>query len=646
MKYTPPVTASFPNFLVRLSRRQKNFLMLSFDSVALSGAVWLAYSLRLNTFQWPDRVEWFVILSAAVTAIPVFIRMGLYRSVIRYLPERAVWTIASAVGLATLIWVGILFMLEVSRLGTVPRSVPVIYAILAIWVIGGSRFIAKALLWSPFRNSYSGAVAIYGAGAAGTQLANALHEEHQKFVAAFLDDEPTLKGMEIGGTRIYPPSELPNLIKRFGIGEVIVCIPSLSPAKRQKIITALSTHAITISALPAINGPASGRGLISQIHEVDINDILGRSSVPADPELLGKMLKGRSILVTGAGGSIGSELSELIVKWEPRKLILLEANEFMLYQIERKLKMQSNGPVLPVLGSVSDKALVQRIFSGEAIQVVFHAAAHKHVPLVEANALEGVRNNVFGTRTIARIACDAGVEHFVLISSDKAVRPASVMGATKRWAELVIGQLARRAVAQHTGQKFCSVRFGNVLASNGSVVPLFREQIAQGGPVTITDNEMTRYFMSIHEAAELIVQAGALSEGGDTFILEMGEPMRIRDLAENMIHLSGATIKDKNTPNGDIAITVIGRRPAEKLNEELFYDPRSAKPTRFPKILRAPGDRRVGDQLDEELENLAAALKNQNEVELRRILFGFLSPPKPIAGENAKIIPIGLAKDA
>ncbi|HHS82811.1 MAG TPA: polysaccharide biosynthesis protein, partial [Devosia sp.] len=449
----------------------------------------------------------------------------------------------------------------------------------------------------------------------------------------------------IGGTRIYPPGELANLIRQLGIQEVIICMPSLSAAKRQNIITDLSTHGIAIRSLPPLNDLASGRVLISQLHEVDIGDILGRSSVPADPELLDTMLNGRSILVTGAGGSIGSELCELIARWSPRKLILLEASEFMLYQIERKLKKQYDIPIVPILGSVSDEALVNRIFGTESVQAVFHAAAHKHVPLVEANALEGVRNNVFGTRTIARAAYEAGVEHFVLISSDKAVRPANVMGATKRWAELVIGQLARRAIAEETGQKFCSVRFGNVLASNGSVVPLFKEQIAQGGPVTITDNEMTRYFMSIHEAAELIVQAGALSQGGDTFILEMGEPMRIRDLAENMIRLSGATVRSEENPGGDIAITVIGRRPAEKLSEELFYDPDSVRPTRFPKILRAPGDHRINERLNEELEKLARALKEQNEVELRKILFEFLSGRQPGTGD-AKIVPISRAKDA
>lgn len=632
-------------FAAHLPRRQKNAIMLAFDFVVLSTAVWVAYSLRLSTIRFPDPVEWFVILTAPATAIPVFIRMGLYRAVIRYLPERAFWTIASSVGLATLAWVAVLFMLEISRLGTVPRSVPIIYAILAILVIGGSRFLAKAFLWSPFRAARSGTVAIYGAGASGTQLANALHEEHQKFVGAFLDDDPALHGMEIGGTRIYPPGELATLIKQLGIQEVIICMPSLSAAKRQNIITDLSTHGVPIRSLPPLKDLASGRVLISQLHEVDIGDILGRSSVPADPELLDTMLNGRSILVTGAGGSIGSELCELIARWSPRKLILLEASEFMLYQIERKLKKQYDIPIVPILGSVSDEALVSRIFSTEAIQAVFHAAAHKHVPLVEANALEGVRNNVFGTRTIARAAYEAGVEHFVLISSDKAVRPANVMGATKRWAELVIGQLARRAIAEETGQKFCSVRFGNVLASNGSVVPLFKEQIAQGGPVTITDNEMTRYFMSIHEAAELIVQAGALSQGGDTFILEMGEPMRIRDLAENMIRLSGATVRSEENPGGDIAITVIGRRPAEKLAEELFYDPESVRPTRFPKILRAPGDRRVNEQLNTELEKLARALREQNEVELRKILFEFLARRQPGTGD-AKIVPISRAKDA
>jgi len=607
--------------ILKLSRPMKRLIMLVFDFIVLSFSVWAAYSLRLNILLVPDTTQILVIMLAPVAAIPVFIRLGLYRSVIRFLPGRALWTMAQAIGLATLIWVGVLFAIEVSRLGTVPRSVPIIYAIIALMIIGSSRFAAKYLLWPPTRRGFSGQAIIYGAGKAGAQLAEALHQEKSKFVAAFIDDDPSLHGGEVQGIRVYPPSRLPQLVETIGVEEIILSMPSINSARRQTIISQLSQYKLKIRALPALADLASGRYLISQVREIEIGDILGRSSVPADPELLQKMIEGRSILVSGAGGSIGSELCRLIVKWSPRKLVLLEANEFSLYQIERELKKHTQMQISPVLGSAADQSLVKRTLERENVQVVFHAAAHKHVPLVEANALEGVRNNVFGTKTIAETSFACGVESFVLISTDKAVRPSNVMGATKRWAELIIKDIAERARKNATGQKFCSVRFGNVLGSNGSVVPLFKEQISQGGPVTITDEEMTRYFMSIHEAAELIVQAGALSRGGDIFILEMGEPIRIRDLAENMIGLAGLGIKSDKNPNGDIEISIIGRRPGEKTHEELFYDPDSAKPTRRPKILRAVQPEKLSSSLKPQLQKLVKAFEEHDENAVRKILF-------------------------
>jgi FlaA1/EpsC-like NDP-sugar epimerase len=378
---------------------------------------------------------------------------------------------------------------------------------------------------------------------------------------------------------------------------------------------------VKVRTLPSLREIASGKYQVNQLREIDIDDLLGRSSVPADPGLLQQMIAGRTILVSGGGGSIGSELCRIIARLEPKALVILEANEFALYQIERTLSRDPALRVVPVLGSVTDESLVRRILRAENIEVVFHAAAHKHVPLLEANVLEGVRNNVFGTRTLVRCAFEAGVRDFVLISSDKAVRPTNVMGATKRWAELITRQFGDRATAERDGQRFSAVRFGNVLGSNGSVVPLFREQIANGGPVTLTDERMTRYFMSIHEAAELIVQAGALSEGGDIFLLEMGQPVKIRDLAENMIRLAGLSLRSPQEPAGDIEISVTGIRPGEKLYEELFYDETQATRTRQPKILRAKMARRSNFDLDVALAELQAALEAADEAEVRRILF-------------------------
>lgn len=600
-------------------------MLVSFDIAALSFCVWAAYSLRLSTWLFPDFNQWLVIAAAPLASIPVFVRFGLYRSVIRYLPERAFWTIANAVIVGTLFWVGVLFALEMSRMGTVPRSVPAIYCVLAILIIGGSRFAAKYLLWVPMHSTYSGQAVIYGAGHAGSQLAAALMRDGNKYVAAFLDDDKALQGRDVGGIRVYSPDQLRNLVETTGVKEVIISIPSIDASQRQQIVANLSQYQVKIRALPAISDLASGRYLVSQIREIDIDDILGRSSVPADPELLHEMIAGRVILVSGAGGSIGSELCKLIVKWEPRKLVLFEANEFALYQIERELKKRTDLPVVPVLGSVCDNALVRRTLKSNGVQVVFHAAAHKHVPLVEANVLEGIHNNVFGSSTITEASFDAGVENFVLISTDKAVRPPNVMGATKRWAELLVRDCAERAQAEGTGQKFSAVRFGNVLGSNGSVVPLFKEQIANGGPVTVTDAEMTRYFMSIHEAAELIVQAGALSEGGDIFLLDMGEPVRILDLATNMIRLAGLSVRDADNPTGDIPITIIGRRQAEKTHEELFYDPNSAKSTKQPKVFQAPRNDILLGAITGELQKLSDALAQEDEALARRTLFDLVN---------------------
>ena len=585
----------------------------------------MSYQLRLGPSFTPNPAQLMLMALAPAVALPIFLRLGLYRAVIRYLPERAIWTILQAMTLATLVWVFVLFLAETTRFGVLPRTVPIFYFLLGTIVIGGSRFAAKALLGVPSSwQADSNPIAIYGAGEAGQQLAAALRAHGTGNVAAFLDDDKSLQGRDVLGIRVYPPEYLDSVIRDFGVREVIVSMPSLDASRRRIILSELSELPIKLRALPSISEIASGKYLVNQLREIDIDDLLGRSSVPADPELLQSMLGGRVILVSGAGGSIGSELCKIIAKWAPRKLVLLEANEFALYQIERALLKEAGFPVVPVLGSVTDDKLVRRVIAEHAPEAVFHAAAHKHVPLVEANALEGVRNNVLGTLCIARAAFEGEVDNFVLISTDKAVRPTNVMGATKRWAELIVRHYGDRAQLASNSQRFCVVRFGNVLGSNGSVVPLFREQIAAGGPVTLTDPQMTRYFMSIHEAAELIVQAGALSQGSDTFLLEMGEPVRVADLAENMIRLAGLSVRSAADPEGDIEIVVTGARPGEKLYEELFYDHSQAEPTRQPKILRS----KVGEHSDGDVEaalgELTAALEQQDEPAVRRVLFDFI----------------------
>lgn len=615
----------------------KRLILISLDVAGLAFAVWAAYSLRLGRFVQPNPDQIAFMFAAPAVAVPVFIRLGLYRSVIRYLPERAIWTIATATTIASLLWVLVLFLFQISWHASIPRSVPVIYGLIAFVLIAGSRFGIKRLIGVPTPHEGSSQILIYGAGSAGAQLANALSRESRKFVVGFIDDNSSLQGHDVAGVRVHSPADLPRLIDNMGVKEIVLSMPSVGSTRRREIVTSLSELPVRIRTLPSLTDLATGRYMVSQIREVGVDDVLGRSAVPADLALITEMIGGRAILVSGAGGSIGSELCKLIATWKPRLLILLEANEYALYSIHRKLQKQSEALVIPVLGSVTDEALVRRTLKNHSIQVIFHAAAHKHVPMVEANVLEGIRNNVFGTETIAKAAFEVGVEHFVLVSTDKAVRPSNVMGATKRWAELITRYYAGRAENLGTGQKFCSVRFGNVLGSNGSVVPLFKEQIADGGPVTVTDPEMTRYFMSIQEAAELIVQAGALCKGGDTFLLDMGEPVRIMDLAENMIRLAGLTVCGPKNPEGDIAISIIGRRPGEKLHEELFYDPASAKPTRHPKIARAQQQSQVPD-LSDDLAELSQVLAAGDELAARRVLYG----QARLSGEPSveKVVPL------
>lgn len=606
-----------------LPRFWKRVILIIVDFVALSVALWLSYALRYGVWMPPTtRDQFMVIFAGPLIAIPIFIRMGLYRAVIRYLPERAVWTIVRAMTFAALGWVVLAFVAELVRRGYVPRSVPLFYWMFGVIAVGGSRFLAKAILVpQPERMGGARPIAIYGAGRAGVELANALRQQGGKAVVGFLDDNVSLQRRDVAGLRVYAPEALPGLVERRGVREVILSITKLPARKRREIVEKISQAGLKVRILPPLGEVARGKYLVSQIREIDIDELLGRSSVPPDPELVRGMVEGRTIMVTGAGGSIGSELCRLIARGAPSRLILFEANEFALYQIEREMMRVENMAIVPVLGSITDRTRVRHAMTRFGVEVVFHAAAHKHVPLVEANALEGIRNNVFGTLAVVETALECGVERYVLISSDKAVRPTNVMGATKRWAELIIAAISMEAEKRNTGQRFCAVRFGNVLGSNGSVVPLFKEQIANGGPVTITDPAMTRYFMSIHEAAELIVQAGALSSGGDVFLLEMGKPILIKDLAEQMIRLGGLSVRDANCPDGDIETVFIGKRPGEKMYEELFYEDANAETTRHPKILRSTKFGAPGVEIRAALCQLEAALVNEDEAKARRILF-------------------------
>jgi FlaA1/EpsC-like NDP-sugar epimerase len=612
--------------IAELPRFYKRIILMIFDVLALATALWASYALRYGYWALPDSFDEFLVaFSAPIIAIPIFIKMGLYRAVTRYLPERALWTIVQAMSIAALAWVMATFLAEFIWRGYLPRSVPIIYWALGTILISASRFGAKRIMRPVRKDGHDAApMMIYGAGEAGVQLAASLREKGRTSVVGFIDDNPSLRGQDVGGIRVYPPSALPNLVQKLDVREVILSIPSLPVSRRQEIFALVSSLGVHIRTLPPISDLVSGKYSISEVREIDLDDLLGRSSVPADPKLIEVMIQGRTIMVTGAGGSIGSELCRLIVLWKPQRLVLFEANEFALYNIDRELASIDRARVIPVLGSVTNRARVEQAIASHNVDVVFHAAAHKHVPMVEANALEGMQNNILGTDIVSDAAFRHGVKNFVLISTDKAVRPTNVMGATKRWAELIVHKKALEARDAGANQHFCAVRFGNVLGSNGSVVPLFKEQIAAGGPVTLTDKLMTRYFMSIHEAAELIVQAGALSEGGDMFLLDMGEPVLIKNLAENMVRLAGLSLRTEENPDGAIAIVETGKRPGEKMFEELFYDDTNASATDHPKILRAArADSVVGD-VGVALPRLVGAIDAQNEPEARKILFDFI----------------------
>lgn len=602
--------------LTRMPRSLKQGLMLAVDILALMFAVWAAYALRLGEWFVPNRGQMILMLAAPAIALPIFLKSGLYRSVIRYLGEQALWSVFKAMALAALLWAVLAFMTQMTGLEGVPRSVPLLYGLIGLALVGGSRFAARWLLWLPLRERFSGRqVLIYGAGDAGWQLAAALRQGHEYFPAGFLDDDRALQGKDVGGLRVYAPTQLRRLVERFDIHDVIVTLPNASSAQRREVVAFLEQYPVRVRILPALVDIANGRHLINMVREVDIGDLLGRDPVAADPNLLGRCITGKTVLVSGAGGSIGTELCRQIAVLRPARLVLLEASEHALYQVERMLRAMADFEIVPCLGSVADAPLLARLFDAQDVHTVYHAAAHKHVPLVEINALEGVRNNVLGTHTLAEAAYAAGVDAFVLISTDKAVRPANVMGATKRWAELIVQAMAQRAAAAGRGQRFCAVRFGNVLGSSGSVIPLFREQIAAGGPVTVTHAEVTRYFMSIHEAVELVIQAGSLARGGEIFLLDMGEPVRIAELARNMIRLAGFGLND-------IDIVYTGLRPGEKLFEELLIASSKAQPTAHPKIMRADEPCLTEEALQAAVARLREGVLARDEAGVRAVLTG------------------------
>jgi FlaA1/EpsC-like NDP-sugar epimerase len=597
------------------------------DFLILFFALWMSYKLRLGFGFSPNFAQLALIAVAPVMALPILYRFGFYRVVVRYVTDATLWTIAKGLGLSILLWLGLAYMTELRGIEGVPRSIPVIYFVMAGILLAGSRFFAKWAFGATVERVVNQKrMLIYGAGPVGRQLAAALRVDPLNRPVGFVDDDPVLHGAEVAGLRVHAPDDIAALVEELQVGEIIVCSDAVDQKAKTLLFRELAKTPVRVAFLPTV---VSGWGgdLVGRIRDIGIGDLLGRPMVAPDPTLLRAAVAGKTVFVSGAGGSIGSELCRQIVDLEPKTLILLDIDEFALYEIERALQARAEAPIVPVLGSVTDRQRLKRLFDAHPIDTVFHAAAYKHVSLVEQNALVGIENNVLGTWTLAEIAFDHDVECFVLISTDKAVRPANVMGATKRWAELIIHSFAGMRAGRGDRRRFCAVRFGNVIGSQGSVVPLFKEQIARGGPVTLTDAGMTRYFMSVNEAVELIIQAASLSRGGETFLLDMGEPVRIRDLAENLIRLAGLSVRDDDNPTGDIAIELVGTRPGEKVVEELFYDPARVEKTAHPKIMFG---RRTDDgkgRVRDAVAKLAEAVGSGDEARARSILFDFTREP-------------------
>ncbi len=634
------MTDSLPNsqmlrtLLLNQSRRVKQALVMLFDAALSLFAVWIAFSLRLDELHFPSGFQWWAYALAPALALPLFIMSGLYRAILRYTGIAVLSTLGKAVLLYAAAYFGVLLVMAWPL---VPRSAGLLQPLVLFLLVSTSRIMAREWFINQPRSAPAqrrvSRLLIYGAGSAGAQLANAISASREFVLLGFIDDNPSLHGLSVNGVRVYPPDALPGLVNAAGATDLVLALPSASRARRNQIIEDLRDLPVHVRSMPGLSDLAHGRIALADLPALDPDDLLGREPAPAMSELLSESLRGKRVLVTGAGGSIGSELCRQILKEEPQRLVLLENNEFALYRIHQELldSCRHLGKVVnldAVLADVRDRGRMQQVCRQYRPQVLYHAAAYKHVPLVESNPIEGVANNTLGTLSVAQAAIAAGVERFVLISSDKAVRPTNVMGASKRFAELVLQALAANPSPLIDPQQsrsaggstcFAMVRFGNVLASSGSVVPLFRRQIELGGPLTLTHPEVTRYFMTIHEAAQLVLQAGAMAEGGEVFVLDMGQPVRIMDLAQRMIRLSGLTVKDQSRPDGDIAIEITGLRPGEKLHEELLLG-NNPQPTKHPRIQMAMEDRVPWTELEQDLLQMQTAVQNQDEPALQELL--------------------------
>jgi FlaA1/EpsC-like NDP-sugar epimerase len=610
--------------VLALPRTAKRIVALMVDLSLCVLTIWLAYFLRLGEFisftgasEWAQGALWAGAASVGI-ALPIFIVSGLYRAIFRYSGWPALLAVARAVGVYGLLYAAVFAAIGVPG---VPRTVGIIQPILLLLFVGASRALARVWLGSQYLSILKHAsrpkVLIYGAGNSGRQLAGAMANSYEMKVVGFLDDDDRLHGHVLNGLPIYNPADLPNLVSTLTVSDVLLAIPSVSRRRRNEILSQIRSAHVSVRTLPSVTELAQGKVSISDLRELDIDDLLGREPVMPNHILLAMNVRSKVVMVTGAGGSIGSELCRQILAVGPSKLLLIEQSEFALYAIHQELEEKQTNhatTLVPLLASVQDDDRMHEIMSTWHPDTVYHAAAYKHVPLVEHNPAEGIKNNVLGTLKTAQAAAENGVSDFVLISTDKAVRPTNIMGASKRLAEMALQALA----ANKPNTKFSMVRFGNVLGSSGSVVPKFRQQIRDGGPITLTHPEITRYFMTIPEASQLVIQAGAMAKGGDVFVLDMGQSVKIMDLARRMIELSGLTLKDEQNPDGDIEIEITGLRPGEKLYEELLIGD-NPKPTSHSRIMKAHEEFVPWAELEGKLKSLEMAL-NVNDVGVIRLM--------------------------
>ena len=624
----------FSQWLLAMPRPLKRGLALALDAFFCVLTVWLALYLRLEAWVGLEGMYLPAVLGSIALALPIFVRAGLYRTIFRHAGWHAMLILVKAMALYGFVYASVFTLIAVPG---IPRTVGIIQPLLLLVAVGSSRMAVSFFLGDLYRrilkDSTVPGVLIYGAGSAGRQLASGLRKSGEQRVVGFVDDDRRLHGNTVDGLTVFSPEKLKEVIEKSRVQQLLLAVPSLERSARNAILHKMRRHAVHVRTLPGMSALASGLVSLKDVQELDTADILGRDAVAPDVRLMNQNIRGKVVLVTGAGGSIGSELCRQAMKCAPARLLLVDMNEFALYQIHQELSAakallapEQRPKLIALLASVQDERRMDDIIGAWQPHTIYHAAAYKHVPLVEYNPAEGLRNNVWGTMICAQVSARHGVQSFVLVSTDKAVRPTNIMGASKRLAELVIQAYADAAqtaaqtdMSEGPGTCFCVVRFGNVLGSSGSVVPLFRQQIEQGGPITLTHAEVTRYFMTISEASELVIQAGAMASGGDVFVLDMGEPVRIHDLAQRMVELAGLRVRDAHTPHGQIEIQVTGLRPGEKLFEELLIgdDPQSTELTR---VMKAREHFLPWSELRAELAKLDAALQASDLQAVRALL--------------------------